>query len=66
MITNAFHWRENRPQVGPKPAYPQLSYYHRKIAMGTHPRQLRKQGLPVLSRSEAVALANKKRGTECN
>ena len=60
MILNAFHWREGRKEE-PKKEYPQLSYYHRKIALGIHPRQLRKQGLPVLNRSEAVALANKAR-----
>lgn len=61
MILNAFHWRENRAKEEPKPQYPQLSYYHRKMAQGTHPRQLRKQGLPVALHSEAVAAANRAR-----
>ena len=45
---NAFHWRENTPKPEAKPAYPQLSYYHRKTALGTHPRQLRREGKEVL------------------
>jgi hypothetical protein len=61
MILHAFHWKENTVKPEPKPEYPQLSYYHRKMAQGTHPRQLRRQGLPVLSQSDAVALANKGR-----
>lgn len=28
--------------VEPKRSYPQLDYYHRKMALGIHPRQLRK------------------------
>jgi len=32
----------------PKRSYPQLDYYHRKMALGTHPRQLRRAGLPVV------------------
>lgn len=61
MILNAFHWRENRVQEEPKPISPQLAYYYKKIALGIHPRQLRRQGLPVMSRAEAVTLANKAR-----
>jgi hypothetical protein len=48
MILNAFHWRENTPKPEPKKEYPQLSYYHRKYALGIHPRQLRKEGKEVL------------------
>jgi len=33
-----------------KAAYPQLSYYHRAMANGTHPRKLRSLGLPVIDR----------------
>lgn len=33
-----------------KPAYPQLTYYHRAMAAGTHPRKLRSLGLPVVDR----------------
>ena len=63
MTINAFHWRENASESGlkPKPDYSQLSYYHRKYALGIHPRQLRREGLPVPSQAEAVAMANKKR-----
>lgn len=48
MILNAFHWRENAAPAPVKPAYPQLSYYHRKMAQGVHPRQLRREGKPVV------------------
>lgn len=34
--------------VEPKRSYPQLDYYHRKMALGTHPRQLRRAGLDVV------------------
>ena len=61
---NAFHWRENRIIEQPKPESPQLAYYRRKFAIGTHPRQLRRQGLQVLSQSEAVALSNKVRAAK--
>lgn len=51
---SAFHWKTGQPsdfakeeQLVPDPS-PQLSYYHRKMAMGIHPRQLRKAGLPVI------------------
>ena len=52
MTLNAFHWRENASESGikpePKPDYPQLSYYHRKYALGIHPRQLRREGKEVI------------------
>ena len=32
------------------PVSPQLAYYHRTRALGIHPRQLRKAGLPVKDR----------------
>ena len=56
---NAFHWRENRSAEPTKPVSPQLAYFHRKTALGTHPRQLRRKGVPVLSQADAVALSNK-------
>lgn len=31
-----------------KPISPQLAYKRRKLALGIHPDQLRKQGLPVI------------------
>ena len=37
-------------ELGKKPTYPQLSYYHRAMANGTHPRKLRSLGLPVVDR----------------
>ena len=43
-----------------KPAYPQLTYYHRAMKAGTHPRKLRSQGLEVLDRRFK---ANKARST---
>lgn len=61
---NAFFWREQRAIEQPKTMSPQLAYFHRKIALGTHPRQLRKQGVQVLSQSEAVALSNKVRAAK--
>jgi hypothetical protein len=45
-------------------SYPQLDYYHRAMANGTHPRLLRKQGVSVLSQSDAVALSNKVRAAK--
>ena len=33
-----------------KASYPQLTYYHRAMANGTHPRKLRSLGLPVVDR----------------
>lgn len=42
-------------------SYPQLDYYRRAMANGTHPRQLRKQGIKVLAQADAVALSNKLR-----
>ena len=47
-MKNAFHWRENAPDYEPKKVSPQLAYYHRKFTLGIHPRQLRRQGLPVI------------------
>ena len=44
---NAFDWQA--PEQA-KPAYPQLSYYHRAMAAGTRPRKLRSLGLPVVDR----------------
>lgn len=46
---SAFHWRKPpaEPQA-PKPVSPQLAYYRRKMAAGTHPKQLRKAGQPVI------------------
>ena len=37
-----------------KPTYPQLSYYHRAMKDGTHPRKLRSLGLPVVDRRFAA------------
>lgn len=62
---NAFHWRESRIEEQPKPVSPQLAYFHRKTALGTHPRQLHKQGIKVLAQAEAVALSNKLRAKQC-
>ena len=62
---NAFHWQANRIQEPTKPMSPQLAYFHRKIALGTHPRQLRKQGIKVLAQADAVALSNKQRAKTC-
>lgn len=62
---NAFHWRKNRIEEPDKPVSPQLAYFHRKTALGTHPRQLRKQGMTVLSQADAVALSNKQRAKTC-
>ena len=49
---NAFHWMQEKSALSadfaPIKTYPQLSYYHRKTALGIHPRQLRKAGLPVI------------------
>jgi len=61
---NAFHWREQRALEQPKPISPQLAYFHRKMELGTHPRQLRKQGVRVLSQADAVALSNKVRAAK--
>lgn len=33
-----------------KAPYPQLTYYHRAMADGTHPRKRRSLGLPVVDR----------------
>lgn len=62
---NAFHWQANRIAEPDKPVSPQLAYFRRKSALGTHPRQLRRQGVPVLSQAEAVALSNKQRAKQC-
>lgn len=53
MTLNAFHWR-SQPSVSglgkpePKPMSPQLAYYHRKYALGIHPRQIRYEGKEVV------------------
>jgi hypothetical protein len=41
VTTNPFDWQ--KPPEPPKPTYPQLAYYHRKMALGIHPRQLRRK-----------------------
>lgn len=47
---NAFDIPEKSRFVEEKKTYPQLSYYHRAMANGTHPRKLRSLGLPVVDR----------------
>ena len=62
---NAFHWQANRIAEPDKPVSPQLAYFHRKMELGTHPRQLRRQGVKVLAQADAVALSNKQRAKQC-
>ncbi len=48
-MTNAFTIPA-KSVFAPPATYPQLSYYHRAMAAGTHPRKLRSLGLPVVDR----------------
>jgi hypothetical protein len=47
---NAFDIPSKSCMLVEKTGYPQLTYYHRAMAAGVHPRQLRRAGLPVIDR----------------
>jgi hypothetical protein len=52
---NPFNWQSEKSVLAQsfsiepeRKSYPQLNYYHRKMAEGTHPRQIRRAGLEVV------------------